>query len=117
MPNLSNMVGVVLVVLGLWGYTQGVSHSPMALFPAVFGVLFLACGIVGAREGARKHAMHAAAALALVGILAGVGPAFMMPNAPPMMRRQTAGMAVVCAFFLFMAVRSFRAARRARTAA
>ena len=117
MPNLTSLLGILLIVLGGWGYTQSVTRSPMALTPAVLGVLFLALGIAGGREAWRKHAMHAAAALSLLGLLAGLGPAVMMPNAPPVMRRETGALSVLCAVFLALAVRSFVAARRARAAA
>ncbi|HEY0777799.1 MAG TPA: hypothetical protein VGD56_07510 [Gemmatirosa sp.] len=116
MPNLTSFLGILLIVLGGWGYTQSATRSPMALTPAVLGVLFLALGIAAGREEWRKHAMHGAAALSLLGLLAGLGPALMMPNAPPVMRRETGAMSLLCALFLFFAVRSFIAARRARTA-
>lgn len=116
MPNLTSLLGILLIVLGGWGYTQSTTRSPMALIPSLLGVLFLALGIAAGRETWRKHAMHAAAALALVGLLAGLGPALMMPGAPPLMRRSTGAMSVLCAVFLVLAVRSFVAARRARLA-
>ncbi len=117
MQNLTSLLGILLIVLGGWGYTQSVTRSPMALTPVLLGVVFLALGIAGGRDAWRKHAMHAAAALALLGFLAGLGPAVMMANAPPVMRRETGAMSVLCLIFLFFAVRSFIAARRARLAA
>ena len=116
MPNVTSLLGILLIVLGGWGYTQSASRSPMALIPAFLGVLFLALGIAAGREEWRKHAMHGAAALSLLGLLAGLGPALMMPNAPPVMRRSTGAMSVLCLIFLVLAVRSFVAARRARVA-
>ena len=67
MPNTTSFLGILLIVLGGWGYTQSVTRSPMALIPSVLGVLFLALGIAAGRDEWRKHAMHAAAGLALVG--------------------------------------------------
>jgi hypothetical protein len=63
--------------------------------------------------------MHGAAALALVGLVAGLGPLGMggTRRFPPLMVYSTAAMSVLCAMFLVFAVRSFVAARRARTAA
>ena len=119
MPNVTSFLGILLIVLGGWGYTQSVSRSPMALIPAVLGVLFLALGIAAGREEWRKHAMHAAAALSLLGIIGGLGPVMMArthPEFPATMVRSTATMSILCAVFLVLCVRSFIAARRAREA-
>jgi hypothetical protein len=119
MPNLTFLVGALLVVLGGWAYTQSASRSPMALIPAVLGLLFVVLAVLAGREHLRKHAMHGAAALALVGVLAGLGPVGMggTRRFPPVMVYATTAMSVLCAVFLAFAVRSFVAARRARTAA
>ncbi len=118
MPNLTFAVGVLLVVLGGYAYTQSVTRSPMSLIPAFLGAIFLVLGFLAGREALRKHAMHAAAALALVGLVAGLGPLMMggTRRFPPLMVRSTTAMSVLCAVFLFFAVRSFIAARRARLA-
>lgn len=119
MPNLTFLVGALLIVLGGYGYTQSTTRSPMALIPAVFGVLFLVLAFLAGRDNLRKHAMHAAAALALIGLLAGLGPIGMGGTGrfPALMVYSTTAMSVLCAIFLVFAVRSFIAARRARTAA
>ena len=116
MPNTTSVLGILLLVLGGWGYTQSATRSPMALIPSVLGVLFLALGIAAGRDEWRKHAMHAAAALALVGVVAGLGPVMMSRTRalPPLMVRSTGAMSVLCGLFLVLAVRSFIAARRAR---
>ncbi|GJG85287.1 hypothetical protein tb265_04680 [Gemmatimonadetes bacterium T265] len=118
MPNTTSFLGILLIVLGGWGYTQSATRSPMALIPSVLGVLFLALGIAAGREEWRKHAMHAAAALSLVGLVAGLGPVMMggTNRFPPAMIRSTVAMSVLCGAFLVLAVRSFIAARRGRTA-
>jgi hypothetical protein len=118
MPNLTFLVGALLVVVGGYAYTQSVTRSPMALIPAFLGALFVVLAVVAGRESLRKHAMHAAAALALLGVLAGIGPVAMggTRRFPPLMVYSTVAMSVLCALFLAAAVRSFIAARRARTA-
>lgn len=118
MPNLTFLLGALLVVLGGYGYTQSATRSPMALIPAVLGILFALLGVLAGREGMRKHAMHGAAALALVGLVAGLGPLGMggTRRFPPLMVYSTVAMSVLCGIFLVFAVRSFIAARRARTA-
>ena len=119
MPNLTFLLGALLVVLGGYGYTQSATRSPMALIPAALGVVFVLLAFLAGREPLRKHAMHGAAALALLGILAGLGPIGMggTRRFPPLMVYSTAAMSVLCAVFLAFAVRSFIAARRARTGA
>ena len=119
MPNLTFFVCALLVVLGGYGYTQSATRSPMALIPAVLGVLFVVLAFLAGRDNLRKHAMHGAAALALIGVIAGLGPVGMggTRRFPPLMVYSTVAMSVLCAIFLLFAVRSFIAARRARTAA
>ena len=119
MPNLTFFVGSLLVVLGGYAYTQSATRSPMALIPAALGLLFVVLAFLAGREHLRKHAMHGAAALALVGVVAGLGPVGMggTRRFPPLMVYSTVAMSVLCALFLVFAVRSFIAARRARAAA
>lgn len=119
MPNLTFLVGALLVVLGGYAYTQSVVRSAMSLIPAFLGALFIVLAFVAGRENLRKHAMHGAAALALVGLLAGIGPLAMggTRRFPPLMIYSTTAMSVLCGIFLVFAVRSFVAARRGRTAA
>jgi protein-S-isoprenylcysteine O-methyltransferase Ste14 len=118
MPNLTFLLGALLVVLGGYAYTESATRSPMALIPAVLGVLFAVLAFAAGREALRRHAMHAAAGLALLGVVAGLGPLGMggTRRFPPLMIYSTTAMSVLCAVFLAFAVRSFVAARRARAA-
>jgi hypothetical protein len=52
--------------ISTWGY----SSAPTALIPAYIGFVLLVCGILALKPGVRKHAMHAAAAIALLAFLA-----------------------------------------------
>lgn len=119
MPSLTVALGAVLVALGAYSYTQSVTRSPMALIPAIFGLLFVVCGLLARNPAMRKHAMHGAAALGLVGLLAGLGPLMMggTRRFPPLMVYTTGLMAALCGVFLILAVRSFIAARRERLGA
>lgn len=119
MPNATFLLGLLLIVLGGYGYTQSLTRNPMALIPAGLGVLFVILGFLGGRAGMRKHAMHAAAALALLGLIAGLGPVGMggTRRFPPAMIRSTVAMSVLCGVFLVFAVRSFIVARRGRAVA
>ena len=121
MPGLTVLFGVILIGLGVIGYFVTGRQSPTALIPAFAGVVFLVLGLVGQKPGARKHAMHAAAALGVLGFL-GTAPGlikfFRMLGgaevARPAAVRTQAIMAVLCLVFVILCVRSFIAARRAR---
>lgn len=60
--------GALLVVLGIGGYFASGRASVTALIPAGFGVLVLGCGAVALKEKFRKHAMHAAVVLGVLGV-------------------------------------------------
>ena len=78
MARLSILFGVLLVILGLVGYFSPTTFgevgpegtSPTALIPAVIGDILLICGlVVMAAPNMRKHVMHLAAAVGLIGAL------------------------------------------------
>lgn len=119
MPTLTLAIGALLVALGAYAYTGSVSRSPMTLIPAMLGAVLVVLGLLARREAIRKHAMHGAAALALLGVVAGIGPLAMggTDRFPPLMIQATTGMMVLCAVLLALAVRSFVQARRARRVA
>jgi hypothetical protein len=115
--------GLALAALGLAGYYGTGRTSPTALIPLAFGLLLVVCGALALREGWRKHAMHAAAVLGLLGFL---GPLRVFPQMLALLgggsvAHRTAvldqlAMMVVCGVFLALCIRSFVAARRARAA-
>jgi hypothetical protein len=121
MAKLTIGVGVVLVLLGVVGYFGTGRQSWTALIPALFGIAFLVVGGIALNPDRRKHAMHAAAALGVLG-LAGSIPGVIKavrwlggnePARPAAVISQTI-MALVTLAFIVMCVRSFIAARRAR---
>ena len=123
MPGLTIVFGLVLVALGVLGYLVTGRQSPTALIPAIPGVLFLVLGLVARNPGARKHAMHVAAGLALLGALgtiSGVVKFFRMLGGAEVERpaavRSQAIMCVLCLVFVALCVRSFIATRRSREA-
>ena len=118
--SLALLFGGLLVLTGLGGYAA--FQSPTALIQVAFGVLLGACGVVARKERLRKHAMHAAAAVALLGFVPSVRgllgiPALLAGEAarPAAVVLQSV-MALLCLGFLVVAVLSFVAARRGRTA-
>ena len=114
MPKLTLMVGVLLVVQGVGFYFGTSSKSITALIPAFVGLPMLVLGILALKESARKHAMHLAAALAMLGFLAAVGR---MASAGLSLSPAGASvliLALVTGFFLLLCVKSFIDARRRR---
>lgn len=122
MPAVTIVFGALLIGLGVAGYFMTGQEHPTALIPAGFGLVMMILGIVATRPGARKHAMHAAAALALIGFLftvPGVIGFFRILAGQTVERaaavRSKAIMAALCLLFVILCVRSFIAARKART--
>lgn len=120
MTKIAIAVGVVLIVVGGWAYTaSGPGASPTALIPVVLGLGLAIAGLIGLRGGnARRHAMHTAAAVALLGVLGSVGQLIFKPAAGSEHAdiAHTAGLLnlALCGVFLVLAVWSFVQARRAR---
>mgnify|MGYP005842550149 CR=1 FL=1 len=107
--------GLILTALGLYGYFGTDTTSPTALIPSVFGVILLVCGLIALKPAARKHAMHAAVAVSLLGALAAIGGlAARWSSASTEAKVSQVTLAVVLIIYLVMGIRSFIAARRAR---
>jgi hypothetical protein len=111
--NLIN--GVVLVAMGLWGYLSGGDNaSPTALIPVVFGIIFLAVTPPFRREN--KVVAHIVVLLTLLIVLS-----LFMPLKARITAEDTIGIARVGVMILTSAIamviyiRSFIAARKART--
>lgn len=120
MAGLAMGTGAILILLGIIGYGASGGASITALIPAGFGVVFTILGFVARNSSLRKHAMHGAAGLALVGLVAtfsGFLKAFTLIGGGMVERPQAVVaqgvMALVCFVFLAFAVRSFVQARRA----
>ncbi len=125
MHHVTTFVGVVLTAIGLFGYFGSAQEapSPTALIPAAFGALLIVAGIVAHRPAVRMHAMHAAAAIGLIGFLLAAGRIVMKGNVSGLfsddvtVRRPVAMitlMALVCFIYVLLCVGSFVAARRRR---
>lgn len=116
------VIGALMIALGLAGYFGTGTSSFTALIPAVFGLLFVALGAAARNPGARRHAMHGAAALSLIGFLATVRSFAALPAAlsgAPTLRGpgavySQAAFAVLSGILLVLCVKSFIDARRAR---
>ena len=112
--------GIILIALGGWGYLGAEKDAPSmtALIPAFFGTPLLILGVLALKEGLRKHAMHAAAAVGLIGFIAATVGLIMGYVRKGTIEGRGAmasgGMALVCAVFVGLCVNSFIQARRAR---
>ena len=124
MKNHALSFGVALIIIGLFGYFYYESHEPTALIPLGFGVALILSGLCSAKEGCHKHAMHAAATIALLGAVgAGVMVVKGLSSGDDAGGAAIKGsllmqslMALVCLVFVVLCVKSFRAAREARDA-
>ena len=106
-----------MIALGLIGYLPH-QESWTALIPALFGAVLLVLGAVGLRENARKHAMHAAAGVGVVGFIGAAArliPAALSGEIKlPLAFAMQVAMAVVCGAFVGLCIKSFVDARRRR---
>jgi len=118
MTSTSIICGVLLILIGLVGYGYGMSAgtpSPTALIPAAFGILIAILGaIAAAKPDLRKHLMHVAVLLGLIGFLI---PAIRLLMKIGQLTMSAAvisqlAMSLVCLAFVILSVRSFIAARR-----
>lgn len=113
MPKQTLVFATLLIVLGVGAFLG--SGSRTALLPAYPGVvLAVLAALALAFEGGRRHLMHVAAVVALLGALApaatlGIRAAQMSPLALTV----NVGMLVLCGGLLALMIRSFMAARRA----
>ncbi len=117
MPSTSIFFGVLLLLVGIIGYAYAVSSgnaSVTALIPAFFGILLVVFGFVGkSSEGLRKHMMHAAAAVALLGFIATAWR--LVPNLGDLVFSAAViaqiTMCLLCLIYVIISVRSFVNAR------
>ena len=126
MPVVSILVGLILIAIGATGYVATEMASVTALIPAFLGIVFVICGFLARNEAMLKHAMHAAALVALIGFGATVTA---IPTAIELMQGAEAeghkgtiayckaATAVVCIVFVVLAINSFIQARKAKAAA
>jgi hypothetical protein len=117
------LFGVMLILLGFFAYVLSGAVSLTALIPSAFGAPLAILGLFAMKPTARKHAMHAAAAIALIGFFGTVPGIIALakwaggtrPERPPAVITQVI-MSVICAAFVMLCVRSFIDARRRREA-
>ena len=118
MPSISIACGTLLILIGVLGYVNGVltGHASItALIPAFFGIAILVLGFAARmRENLRKHLMHAAVVIALLGFILTAGRLVSKLGELTYSAAVVSqvSMALVCLLFVILAVRSFIDARR-----
>jgi hypothetical protein len=119
MPSTTRVTGLLLIVIGVASYTLTGRTSITALIPAFIGAVLVICALIARKESARKHAMHAAVAVALLGaigsLMRGVPAALAGEASRPAVMVQLAT-GVLLLIYVALGVQSFIAARKARLA-
>lgn len=123
MTKIAIGYGIALILLGLVSYFATGRESPTALIPAAFGAVALVLGLLARKEHLRKHVMHAAALLGLLGVFGAARglPGFFrwlsggQVEHPAAVIAQTI-MVVLSLVFVALCVKSFIDVRRSRVA-
>jgi hypothetical protein len=122
MPRITVGFSLAYIALGLAGFFLTGAVHKTALIPAGIGAVLLVLGLLAGKENLRMHVMHAAL---LIGLLAFLGTARGLMKLPaafagtaerPAAVYAQAATAVLSLVYLALGVRSFIAARRARSA-
>ena len=124
----TKIIGALLIAIGLYAYMNSTPNEngkvPMtSLIPAFFGMILLICGALSHNPKLRKHVMHVAAMVGVLGAIGGFMPLIRQASKghelDPTKLAAASGllMSALCAMFVFLCVRSFIAAKKARLAA
>ncbi len=125
MARVARVFGIVLIVLGVAYFVATGSAHYTSLIPAWFGLVLLLCGVLANTEDAKRRMlwMHIGVTSGLLGFLfPAIRGGMALAHAATLTEGQhTAAMeelimAVICAVFTALCVRSFIAARVGRTA-
>ena len=121
MAKNSILYGIILIVVGLAFYIGSYQSSITALIPGFFGVVMVLCGLLARNENIRKHLMHVAAVVALLGFIAtvpGIFKLFIILSGGEMERSvaviEMTISSVIFLIYVILAIQSFLEARRRR---
>jgi hypothetical protein len=118
--SVTIVFGILLVLLGLIPFA--ITGAKTALIPAIVGAALAILGgiALSLQPGARKHVMHVAVIVGLLGFLASAGRligALASGKTPTTLAATSLGlMALLTGVYVVLCVRSFIAARRNRLA-
>src|SRR5277367_3489395 len=78
MAKLTIVFGLVLILLGIFGFVVTGHHAPTALIPAIVGLILAILGFLANTEDAKKRMlyMHIAVTIGLLGFLGTVKSIF-----------------------------------------
>jgi len=108
--------GVLLIILGVWSWADAGAEikNITALIPAFLGLPLVLLGALAVwKDHLRKHAMHAAAVLGLLGVIAAVVNLIRVKFKGPSVNT-TVLMGLVSGVFLGLCINSFIQARKAQ---
>ena len=117
MPITAIKFGRVLILVGIIGYGFGYFNgraSLTAFIPAAFGLILIVLGYIAQRrENMRKHMMHIAVVIGLLGFLAAAGRLISKISEITFSAAYVSQimMALICFIFVVLSVRSFVNAR------
>ena len=121
MPTIAIIIGIILDLLAVFGYFGTGAKSITALIPGIFGTIILLCGVVAHwKESLRKHVMHVAALVSLLGCIGGFmragRKALYLIMGQPVLPSPTAvwlqvSFGLICLVFFLLCVCSFLRAR------
>ncbi|MHB1958219.1 MAG: hypothetical protein ACYCO5_04220 [Acidobacteriaceae bacterium] len=125
MAKFTLVTALALIVLGVVFFVATGSDAPTALIPVYFGIVLGILGLLAKTEDSKRRMifMHIAVTVGLLGVIFPgwrAASAFLASTQGTAMVRPLAVkeefiMAILCLIFVAMCVRSFIAARRART--
>src|SRR5207253_9245085 len=106
--SIAILFGVLLSILGGIIFALAEVKSPTALFPTYFGIALVILGLVALNDKARKHAMHFAAMVTLIGLIGGVvmGIKALLGERPATVWGGSLAMAALCGVFLVLCIQS-----------
>lgn len=115
--------GLLLILLGVFGYVGTGSHAPTALIPAYVGAVLAILGWFARTPNPKRRMMimHIAVTIGLLGFLATIPGIYhwvqMMQGHPvlrPVAEQDKAAMSLILLAYVLLCVRSFINARRSR---
>jgi hypothetical protein len=118
MPSTSITCGVLLILIGIIGYVYGLTNnsaSVTALIPAFFGIVLVIIGFLAkSKENLRKHLMHGAVLIGLLGFILPLGRLLSKISSITLSAAVISqiAMSLICLVFLILCVKSFIDARR-----
>ena len=119
MSQLSQLVGVILMVVGIGGYVYSGMASPTALIPDAFGMVISMLGYYGRHEHSSKTALNLALGVAVAGVVGSIRGLLALPTllSGGVVERPTAVvsqsiMAVVLIWYVIKGIQSFSAGKR-----